>query len=823
MAHKHFDELDGLIERLEKAKDVSSVMWAYGDSELPDLLSTPEGVRREAKKRAGNILSDWFTLNQILRRHEATIQKRWLKKTSGRRRENLLSVWPAMALHHRPDIEAFIKRDKLHVESYLWPHINLEDLTKPKTMLLFLNARGRNPPHAFIQADCNSAHVGYISGVIPKVCFVTPHVMMFNGRSTKESYGELLLSNDHPDVSKWLQMGRGMSAESGLLALRIQERIYQFLVACVFEILHDMPRDALQNPTQPEQSEPPSVSARDTGSPSLATIASEAPYRLPAHLDLQKLASIVQARLIASEDHILALRDDPGYFAETVSDWREHRQEVILDDFGQKHATLLSSSGEDVLWTRVIGRMIVNAYSMFEIWDSLHRQLLNLNTLKEKCNEQISIGEDFPEDYKDALRKIYFLLEKFAVLHIITLDMDFTASPPLRPYYRRPHQKCSCIPDPKLTEIKKGLPTDKARDRLIWIMSAISNEVQCEMLGLSTLMDELERLMESDNHARSFISSWVAREISNLSVLSQCLHQIDLYQPWAPTWQEEVDDKRNELDVKTVLTKAQLVMYNTGLKFDELRVASLGNPSKGRFYHPSDGPQTQKHTEAMRRAEGNLDAFWAEVDKQLLPLASTRIKKILSEHKSQRTSPWTEPSKEPSKGLREAPSQSFSELHLEREHSTKATISRGKTIRSKTKIKTRGTPRPVRESTPATQTDPPETPNDKPVIALDKRALKVFRTLFHTPSSSSIPGEIAWTDFLHAMSAVGFTSEKLYGSVWQFNPTEALKIGNGIDAARSIQFHEPHPVAKVAFRTARRWGRSLTKWYGWTGEMFVAA
>jgi hypothetical protein len=86
-----------------------------------------------------------------------------------------------------------------------------------------------------------------------------------------------------------------------------------------------------------------------------------------------------------------------------------------------------------------------------------------------------------------------------------------------------------------------------------------------------------------------------------------------------------------------------------------------------------------------------------------------------------------------------------------------------------------------------------------------------------------MPGEIPWLDFLHAMSAAGFTSEKLYGSVWQFNPTEALKVGNGIDAARSIQLHEPHPVAKVAFRSARRWGRSLTKWYGWTGEMFVAA
>ena len=76
------------------------------------------------------------------------------------------------------------------------------------------------------------------------------------------------------------------------------------------------------------------------------------------------------------------------------------------------------------------------------------------------------------------------------------------------------------------------------------------------------------------------------------------------------------------------------------------------------------------------------------------------------------------------------------------------------------------------------------------------------------------PGEIPWSDFLHAMSHTGFEIEKLYGSTWQFTPTK-------LDVERSIQFHEPHPVNKIPYRVARRHGRRLNRAYGWTGAMFV--
>lgn len=82
--------------------------------------------------------------------------------------------------------------------------------------------------------------------------------------------------------------------------------------------------------------------------------------------------------------------------------------------------------------------------------------------------------------------------------------------------------------------------------------------------------------------------------------------------------------------------------------------------------------------------------------------------------------------------------------------------------------------------------------------------------LFFNPAVMSIPGEAPWNDFLHAMTAVGFSTEKLYGSPWQFHPTK-------LDVETPIQFHEPHPVSKVPSRVARRYGRRLQRTYDWFG------
>ena len=68
----------------------------------------------------------------------------------------------------------------------MWPYINLEDLTKSKTLLFFLQARSRNSPDAFAIADENAAHLGYVSkAIVP--AFLNQYTMMFTNRKSPES------------------------------------------------------------------------------------------------------------------------------------------------------------------------------------------------------------------------------------------------------------------------------------------------------------------------------------------------------------------------------------------------------------------------------------------------------------------------------------------------------------------------------------------------------------------------------------------------------------------------------------------------------------
>ena len=90
----------------------------------------------------------------------------------------------------------------------------------------------------------------------------------------------------------------------------------------------------------------------------------------------------------------------------------------------------------------------------------------------------------------------------------------------------------------------------------------------------------------------------------------------------------------------------------------------------------------------------------------------------------------------------------------------------------------------------------------------------MFSILFHNPANETPPGEVPWSEFLHAFSSAGFAVEKQYGSAWMFTPSAE-------SGQRSIIFHEPHPSSKIPFHIARRHGRRLERVYGWTGKTFV--
>lgn len=773
------------------------------DLPQPTSFPTADEVRREARERSSKLFEDWRLLNEILKRHEETIRKRWMKKTRGKKQEVLLKAWPDMSASHRPDFLA-LQRESTEQrrkgtrfrDAYWWPYINLEDLVKPKSLLLFLNARGRHLPEAFAHADFDATHLGQTSLAI-RSAFLNGHTMLLHGQKTAETYGQLISWDEDDEAFDWMHTGTQFHPGWGLQVLETQQRILRFLVQCCFLILQDMFTASLTDVAVPVQPEPSFVSRGETEYPSLALITAEAPYRVPLHLDFERLRAIIAAKRSAAEDYIWGLREDPGYFAEIVGDWTEHRQEKLLDTNGKRHPVL----DKPLFWDRVLANVVSDAYGALMIWNVIYQQLTSLVALKEEYANEISLGRSLPLEYNEALQKFRYLLDQASKGPIANLKMGVPASPPLRSLFVREPQ----IPHSNIIRVKTKSAVGK--DNLLGTFSMLWDEHQLFLCGLPNVLDELDRTMHADPNQKERISPWVDRVFSDLVVIGEARRQLSLYHPSLSSTYEETTDEMKVDFARSTSGLAKLLKH-----LDGVSLANVGTPAEGRFHYPSDKRRTLQSTTAMRAAEHHLDLFWRKFD-QHMESHHVAVQHLLSgDRQVQRTAEWVEPAKAPKKAPEE---DALEPLH--RPFSQPETGSKERILPARVKNKTRGTAqRPETDTTPdQPREEERQKPDEQPLLAVDKRAMKVFSTLFHNPSSQpDAPGEVPWTDFLHAMAATGFAPGKLYGSVWQFTPTI-------LDVERSIQFHEPHPHGKIPFRTARRHGRRLNRAYGWTGDIFV--
>ncbi|KAF8860574.1 hypothetical protein BDZ45DRAFT_672478 [Acephala macrosclerotiorum] len=817
---------DGDID-FEKHQEEMVKIIDPGSSQQYTSFLTASEARTTARMRSDKIFEHWTALQKILQRHEEIIRKRWLKKSREQRTKIIQTAWnrPNLATTHRPDFTAFMKEEKaLHqqkktrfLDAYMWPSINTEDLVKGKTLLLFINSRGRHPPDLFIHADFRSTSLGWNCLAIRNAVCLN-YTMMFSERRTPDTYGELVSWYDNPEAPEWMSSGIGFQPGEGIVLLEIQEEILRFLIRCCQLLMQDAPVAELIKESIPIQPEPPSVSMDDSLFPSLVAMSFESPYRQPAHLDFDRVRSMAASSRSAAEDHIWALREDPGYFYEMCIEEKEHLSESLPDTRGEMHPTFKDPSK---LWDKVLGSVVHDAYERFIIADVLCQLVDDVVMLKEKYQDQISVDHPLPPDYELAFQKLKFFIDKSVDGPCQTLNRAVPTSPPMRSLFvREPYF-------PGEPGIQKRFKSESGlnKDKLMWILYALFNKDHVSVYGLPNLMEVLYHLLQTEPKQNERISWYVARVLSLMAQTGEILRQLDMYEPWAT----KLAEKRKEETLNVHLTafhlhklKPYLAPLSNFHKAPSLE--KFGNPTDGRFDYPVGRRRTKETTEKMRKAEQSLDAFWTKIDYYYKDDKGVTQHQYLvrnifkaGNRELQRTPEWVEPtpSNKTSTSIVERQTEQsqllyepFSFLSIQDQPSKYEPVSQ-----PKTKSKTRGTANPGADnSLPDTA---PTTQHDiQPTFTLGKRAFKTISTLFHNPGQGGQPGEVSWPDFLYAMVAVGFAPQKLYGSIWQFTP-------NNLDVERSIQFHEPHPYGKIPFRNARRIGRRLNRAYGWTGKMFV--
>ena len=799
-------------------------------------------VSNERAELVKQIFLEFTALGAVLERHEATIHKRWLKKTKDQRRVLILRAWNNdMAPCHRPEWNAFhtyITTGQMDgrkaTAACMWPYINQEDLVKPRSLLLFLESRGKNHPSEFAAADLEAMRFGR------SVNFLNPghlphYAMKFTGRKNISDYGELVHIGTRQEARGSL-VNRGVPVSAGILILRAQSNIMKFLQNCYTVILRGISANEIpRSPALP----PPALSAvTDTGFASLEIMAAEAAYRIPAHIDLDRMVSSLASKRDQVADHLWSLKEDPAYFQEYVHQYSEHRFEMLQNKNG-----LLFLPAEDqevVYWERVLRDTVSIDYIQLEVFTELHTQA---EALRQMCNlnaKSILPEADLPEAYMHALLKLRYFLNE-AVTLVLQSKFEVFASPPWRDHlylvqldkqtgaahieYRQPS---------KLNEVEMRLYRYLSRFAAYRDRYSGNQEpkeaamLELKFFGVTMMIDELQRYIESEPQAKSMITPFIASALGDLAIVSECLHQLEIYQPWASTFdamltEDRIKSFRRDIQGLIMVTEIEIVK---ALDACDTSLGRSGKPTKELFFYPIAERRTEGVVAALRKAEHNLDAFWKQVNtpiwKALGPVKKTATHRFLTQPRSvQRTPPWVEPSRgKPLAGLQSI-STSFAELELDRRRLTEqTTIKEQSTAESKVKTKTRGAIAQFGFPAYAQDAHEPDTHDNTLTFAVDARALKVFKVIFFTPSISATPGDIKWTDFLHAMASTGFKPEKLYGSVWHFNPSK-------VELKRSINFHEPHKEGqaadKIPYHIARGMGRRLNRAYGWDGSKFSLA
>lgn len=194
----------------------------------------------------------------------------------------------------------------------------------------------------------------------------------------------------------------------------------------------------------------------------MAAVTTEGPYRKPTRLDLDRLLGLVAPKLSASDDHIWALREDPGYFGVVALEMKERRLEQMVDINSQKHSYLQTTPFRK-FWDPVLGLLIIDAYLAVAYWDDMHSQIQRLRELLAQHDADIKYEKDLPRVVLKAFLALDYSIQNYTEASIQALKLNVQHRRHLRNAFIRLPEG----PNPDLlhTEFREK-PSDKSLTRL---------------------------------------------------------------------------------------------------------------------------------------------------------------------------------------------------------------------------------------------------------------------------------------------------------------------------------------------------------------------
>ncbi|KAF2421066.1 hypothetical protein EJ08DRAFT_683151 [Tothia fuscella] len=603
-----------------------------------------DAAKARAQDSAGRIFKSQSASQAMLLEYGQLIKKKWSSKGPQARAQVLLEAKPIVSKKKNDDWTAlWIKTP--NPDAFLLAALNVEELSKGDTLLLFLESRVNNLPGTFALADLERARMGIVTNIVdrPKYLCLPGYTMAIEKLEVGDltnTYGKIYSPADLDHlrettaITEQKFMFKLWTPQPGLLVLEKQAEEMEFLETCCKLLLQELNLSVSLNTAQTGVSSliPLLDSTEDTARLEWHTVIAQAPYRTPGDLDYTKLLQLVEVK-------------NPEYFAEIltedkINEVRETpKAEPSSTSTGaKKKAAKKQNKDESSHWNDLLRHLVADSHSHVALWKTVEQALHHIQAFSFSHGEQIDRDIEIPDEYVAVLRLFKGVLHQLQ--HVLVAKLRRGVPSPTIDFQLMAHPMPGIIP-------KRVLP----EERVSHLVAVLSDESYKNAIGLQNICDQLATVVNGlcVDVKSSRYTAWHLEIISDLGIVAQIDRQFQLFThqrlasdpfyDWVYEHSSKCDDTKN---LYTAVVEANNQCHKSLRKMD---LAQYGAVESGRFRYPVDKKRSPANTETMIKSEQNLDEFWAKVNERIQEKQDgKRLPDLfnIDEPAITRTGPWVE-------------------------------------------------------------------------------------------------------------------------------------------------------------------------------------
>jgi len=732
-------------------------------------------------------------LAKHLKLHADVLMSRWKKRSQAKRQALLKDAapdleeeqWIVPRYAYMPERKLIHSRSQSRRRQLLLPWLSVELLkTHPAMLFSLLHYRTVYPPQDWAAFDCRQITASWACGWLD-VDFSAKCVVMYGPR-----YGDLV---------DWEAAAAHRADILGFPRARLVLEAQAYLADVLCNIV-DKILDGVDD-SQPTRTEKWRELTTISGFKRLGESEFWSPYTnqafsAPPLLDIDYLLSLAKTRVDAMGDHLWYLQCDVTYM-------RRHIK-ILFETEIYKKAKITEAGS---LLTTHTCREVMGYYW----WRWIEIECKHVKQMQKRFGDSIYPGQPLPVRYDRALGALELLLVNQVIYRTTSLEE-------VLPYAQGFSKHWSLQRDDGISEgaarLRRKTSTNTmaslTEDPLDWCLIQIlgrpDEQTHFDHAMLFAFLHN--HLSTNTSKERARVDEVIYRKLSDILTCHEMLVLVRLHRPQneARILEETIESEDRE-GWKKLRSKppdiSQEVRQNVGL-------ALIQDFYQGKL--PS-GPRDMAWLRSSQALRAALERFWVsireiiegqfdrsafskgEMDNLLEIVSANLSSEYLDDIQHEEDMVLTN-----MKSTDEPPTKQFLD---EAESGAKFKL-------------TLAPPREKTKSRPEKPVDEPhvDVPEPQkaiaPTIPVAKRAFDVFALMF--PNKEEASRSVEWNDFVYAMVEVGFTAKSNGGSAVLFERNSQL--------GGKIVFHKPHPITKIDTIMLRSMGKRMTKWFGWSRELF---